>query len=108
MPLGSLINKLLRGEADEWCETDLGFYLESLTHGDKKELEQVLETVDAVSYTHLHDKSEEHCQWDDGCDNQSGTEVAEEEDEYKEDDNRSFNQVVDNRRDCLLYTSRCV
>ena len=24
----------------------LGFYLESLTHGDKKELEQVLETVD--------------------------------------------------------------
>ena len=46
MPLGSLINKLLRGEADEWCETDFGFYLESLTHGDKKELEQVLETVD--------------------------------------------------------------
>ena len=42
MPLGSLINKLLRGEADEWCETDFGFYLESLTHGDKKELEQVL------------------------------------------------------------------
>ena len=40
MPLGSLINKLLRGEADEWCETDFGFYLESLTHGDKKELEQ--------------------------------------------------------------------
>lgn len=36
MPLGSLINKLLRGEADEWCETDFGFYLESLTHGDKK------------------------------------------------------------------------
>ena len=46
MPLGSLINKLLRGEADEWCETDFGFYLESLTHGDKKELEQVLKTVD--------------------------------------------------------------
>lgn len=36
MPLGDLINKLLRGGADEWCETDFGFYLESLTHGDKK------------------------------------------------------------------------
>lgn len=48
MPLGNLINKLLRGEADEWCETDFGFYLESLTHGDKKELEQILKTVDAA------------------------------------------------------------
>ena len=46
MPLGNLINKLLRGEADEWCETDFRFYLESLTHGDKKKLEQVLKTVD--------------------------------------------------------------
>lgn len=46
MPLGNLINKLLRGEADEWCETDFRFYLESLTHGDKTKLEQVLKTVD--------------------------------------------------------------
>ena len=45
MPLGDLINKLLRGGADEWCETDFGFYHESLTHGDKKEQEQVLENV---------------------------------------------------------------
>lgn len=48
MPLGGLLDKLLRGEAEEWCETDLGFYLESLTHGDKKDLEQVLEVVDAA------------------------------------------------------------
>lgn len=48
MPLGNLINKLFRGEADEWCETDFWLYLEGLTHGDKKELEQVLKTVDAA------------------------------------------------------------
>lgn len=48
MPLGGLLDKLLRGEAEEWCETDFRFYLESLTHGDKKKLEQVLKTVDAA------------------------------------------------------------
>ena len=58
--------------------------------------------------TRIIDKSEEHCQRDDGCYNQSGTEVAEEEDEYKEDDNRSFNQVVDNRRDVSVYQFRTV
>lgn len=45
-PLGGLIGKLLRGEADEWCETDFGLYLEGLTHGDVKKLKRVLKTVD--------------------------------------------------------------
>lgn len=48
MPLGSLIDELLRGEAEDWCETDFGLYVESLTQGDKKELEQVMDTVDAA------------------------------------------------------------
>lgn len=48
MPLGSLIDKLLRGEAEDWCETDFGLYVESLTQGDKKELEKVMDTVDAA------------------------------------------------------------
>lgn len=46
MSLGSLIDKLLRGEIDEWCEADFYFYIENLTHSNKKMIQKVLESVD--------------------------------------------------------------
>lgn len=94
MPLGSLINKLLRGEADEWCETDFGFYLESLTHGDKKELEQVLETVDeaivnwkSFSFiSHYEDKIKE---WEEGkCSMDEVDELYFEEESWRKEGKR--------------------
>lgn len=46
MPLGDLVAKLLKGEADELHEKDLHSYMENLTHGDKKELQQALKEVE--------------------------------------------------------------
>ena len=43
-----------------------------------------------------HDKGEQHSEWDDGCDDQSGTYISEEEDKNQKDDDCSFNQIVDN------------
>lgn len=48
MPLSGLVAKLLRGEADELHEEDLCAYMDHLTHGDKKGLQQVLEKLDRI------------------------------------------------------------
>ena len=40
MPLSDLVAKLLKGEADELHEEDLHAYMDNLTHGDKKGLQQ--------------------------------------------------------------------
>ena len=42
MPLSDLVAKLLQGEADELHEEDLHAYMDNLTHGDKKGLQQAL------------------------------------------------------------------
>lgn len=47
MPLGDLINKLLRGEAAV-CESWLYTYIKRLTDGDKGKLRQALKEVDSV------------------------------------------------------------
>lgn len=46
MPLSDLIAKLLRGEADELHEEDLHAYMDHLTHGDKKGLQQAFKEVE--------------------------------------------------------------
>lgn len=46
MPLSNLIAKLLGGEIDELHEEDLHSYMENLTHGNKKELQQSLQEVE--------------------------------------------------------------
>lgn len=45
MPLGDLVAKLLRGEADELHEENLHAYIDNLTHEGKKELQQALKEV---------------------------------------------------------------
>ena len=46
MPLSDLVAKLLQGEADELHEEDLHAYMDNLTHGDKKGLQQALKEVE--------------------------------------------------------------
>ena len=45
-PWSDLVAKLLKGEADELHEKNLHSYMENLTHGDKKELQQALKEVE--------------------------------------------------------------
>lgn len=47
-PWSDLVAKLLRGEADELNEKDLHSYVENLTQGDKKELQQALKDIEKV------------------------------------------------------------
>lgn len=42
-PLSSLLDRLLRGEVEDLYKEELYSYLEHLTHGDKKKLQQALE-----------------------------------------------------------------
>ena len=58
MPLSDLVAKLLKGEADELHEEDLHAYMDNLTHGDKKGLQQALKEVEK-SNTHLVENMEQ-------------------------------------------------
>ncbi len=47
-PWSDLVAKLLRGEDDELNEKELYSYVENITHGDKKELQQALKEIEKV------------------------------------------------------------